>query len=270
MNATPKKIISPELPAALTGFAPVPRKSPREDGWTAPKQKAFIAALAETGSVRRAAREVNMSRVSAYYLRRHPQGAEFKRAWEMALELAMAYLKDLAFERAVEGELEPVWQRGKLVGYRRKFNDRLLMFMLRHYGDGGGRRVTVNYVKSKAVSGSATGGAPADGGKGVAAAESSMVTIRSSGGGAALTNEKTDAAAAQMGEFSGVELDAQAEAEMAKILKECAARREQLGGTTADLNEPFVRLTDRDPLWQGNFEPEGGWIYDVKDAEDVE
>ncbi|MEE9433963.1 MAG: hypothetical protein V3V15_06960 [Sphingorhabdus sp.] len=266
MNATPKKIISPELPAALTGFAPVPRKGDSSKGWSPARQKAFIAALAETGSVRRAAREVNMSRVSAYYLRRHPQGAEFKRAWEMALKLAMNYLKDIAFERAVEGELEPVWQRGKLVGYRRKFNDRLLMFMIRHYGDGGGRRVTVNYVKSKAVSGSASGGARGDDGKGVAAAESSVVTIRSSGGGAALTDGKTDAAAAQMGEFSGVELDAQAEAEMAKILEECAARREQFGGTTADVNEPFVRLADSDPLWQGNFEPEGEWIYDVKDA----
>lgn len=38
----------------LPEFTPVPRK-PRHDGWTPERQKAFIEALADTGSVSRAA-----------------------------------------------------------------------------------------------------------------------------------------------------------------------------------------------------------------------
>src|SRR5205085_11374170 len=41
-------------------FAPVPRKY-RHDGWTPERQKAFIEALADCGSVTRAAAMVNMA-----------------------------------------------------------------------------------------------------------------------------------------------------------------------------------------------------------------
>ncbi|MFC4292160.1 hypothetical protein ACFOWX_07005 [Sphingorhabdus arenilitoris] len=255
------KIISPHLPDNITDFTPVPAGK-RQNGWSPARQKAFIQTLAETGSVTRAARSVNLSAPGAYYLRRHRHGGEFRRAWDQALELAMSYLKDLAFERTVEGELEPVWQKGKLVGYRRKFSNQLLIFMLRHYGEGGSKRVTVNYLKSSAGSSNAADGASAK-----ASAETSIVTLRSSGP-AAVTSEKTEASAAQLQQFSGVTLDAQAEAEIAEILRECAERRAEYGGTTADLNEAFVRISDSDPYWQGNFEPPGGWIYNVEYAEE--
>ena len=39
-----------------------------DDGWTPERQKAFIAALADTGSVKRAAFHVNMSPEGAYYI----------------------------------------------------------------------------------------------------------------------------------------------------------------------------------------------------------
>ncbi len=268
MTSAPKKIVSPQLPENITEFAPVPRKGDTSKGWSPARQKAFIQSLAETGSVKRAAAEVNMSHVSAYYLRRHPQGDEFKRAWDLALEFSLSYLKDIAFERAIEGELEPVWQRGKLVGYKRKFNDRLLMFLLRQYGSGrDGRRVTVNYVKSSASAGAATDGAPDRSGKSAAAAESSVVTVRSSQDAPALPGKATEAASGPLMEFEGAALDAQARAEMAQVIADCEKRRAEFGGTTADVNEAFVHLKDSDPYWQGNFEPEGGWIYDVKDVD---
>ncbi len=262
MSDSSKKIIADHLPTNITEFAPVPCKQ-RENGWSPARQKAFIQTLAETGSVTRAAKSVNLTAPGAYYLRRHPKGGEFRKAWEAALEMAMGYLKDLAFERTIEGQLEPVWQRGKLVGYKRKFSDQLLIFMLRHYGDGGSKRVTVNYVKSSAqsVSGNPTGASGA-------VAQSSVVTMRSDGGPTKLTSKQTESAAAQLAGFSGIELDERAEAEIAEILNECAARQEDLGGTTADVSEPFVRLSGNDPYWQGNFEPEGGWIYDVKGDEE--
>ncbi len=58
---------------------------PRHDGWTPARQNAFIGALADTGSVSRAARYVNMSPEGAYYLRRRPGAEGFRRAWEAAL-----------------------------------------------------------------------------------------------------------------------------------------------------------------------------------------
>jgi hypothetical protein len=48
----------------LPDFAPVPRKY-RHDGWTPERQKAFIEALADTGSVTRAARMVNIAQTNA-------------------------------------------------------------------------------------------------------------------------------------------------------------------------------------------------------------
>src|SRR5688500_13122689 len=92
--------------AALPDFAPVPRK-PRHDGWTPERQKAFVEALADTGSVSRAAAMVNMSPEGAYYLRRQPGADGFRRAWEAALDYGVARMKDIAFERAVEGTLVP-------------------------------------------------------------------------------------------------------------------------------------------------------------------
>ena len=49
----------PEIAASLE-FEPVPRKLGRDGGWTAEAQRAFIAALAATGSPRRAAAAIDM------------------------------------------------------------------------------------------------------------------------------------------------------------------------------------------------------------------
>ncbi len=118
----------PPLPA----FEPVPRK-PRHDGWTPARQVAFIEALADTGSVSTAAAQVNMTTVGAYQLRRQPGAEGFARAWEAALDMDVLRLKDEAFDRALNGQLVPIIAGGKLLGYRRRRNDRLIMFILRHY-----------------------------------------------------------------------------------------------------------------------------------------
>ncbi len=92
----------------LTSFTPVPRRY-RHDGWTPERQKAFIAALAETGCVDRAARRVNIAQTNCYELRRAPGAEGFRRAWDAALDFAVPKLKDVAFQRAIEGELVPVF-----------------------------------------------------------------------------------------------------------------------------------------------------------------
>src|SRR5690349_16262460 len=141
--------------AARLEFTPVPRRY-RHDGWTPERQVAFIHALADTGCVDRAARMVNMAQTNCYALKRAPGAESFRRAWDAALDCGLGRMKDIAFERAIEGELIPVFSQGKLMGYRRKRNDALLMFCLRHYGqDASGKRVTVNYFSTRASAGAA-------------------------------------------------------------------------------------------------------------------
>lgn len=122
-------------------FEPVPRKY-RYDGWTAERQRAFIAALAETGSVKAAAKRINMSYEGAYHLRRQPGADGFRAAWLAALDHGVQRLADIAVERAIEGVPVPIHWRGEQIGEKRRYNDRLLMFVLRHhltdrYGGGG-------------------------------------------------------------------------------------------------------------------------------------
>lgn len=116
----------------LPDFTPVPRKY-RYDGWTDERQRAFIDALADTGSVKAACRRINMSQVSAYYLRRQPGAEGFRAAWTAALDFGVQSLVDIAIERAREGVPVPVFYRGEQVGERRRYNDRLLMFILKHH-----------------------------------------------------------------------------------------------------------------------------------------
>jgi hypothetical protein len=115
----------------LLDFAPVPRR-PRSDGWTHARQRAFIAALAETGSVSNAAKAVNMSAEGAYYLRRQPGADEFRAAWESALDHGGEIVDGAALERSVHGVAVPIFHAGKQVGERRMFNERLTMFLLQH------------------------------------------------------------------------------------------------------------------------------------------
>lgn len=112
-------------------WIPVKRK-PRVDGWSAEKQRLFIATLADTGSVTLAAKSVGMSVKSAYALRRAPDAEGFDRAWRSAIRQAMSRLIDVCMERALEGTEEPVHDRdGQVVGHRIRHHDRMAMFLLR-------------------------------------------------------------------------------------------------------------------------------------------
>ena len=116
----------------IPDFAPVPSQTNRRDGWTEQRQRAFIEALADTGSVEAACKAVNMSTVGAYRIRRLPEGESFRAAWDTAMDLGVRRLEDVAMERALNGVEEPFYAYGNLVGTRKRYNDRLLMFMLRN------------------------------------------------------------------------------------------------------------------------------------------
>jgi hypothetical protein len=259
-----RKADAPPIP----DFAPVPRQTYRHDGWTPERQRAFIGALADTGCVSRAARMVNMAQANCYTLRRSPGAEEFRRAWDAALDCGLAQLKDIAFERAIEGELIPVFANGKHMGFRRKRNDALLMFCLRHYGkDASGKRTTINYFSSRASAGAAADGS----GNAAAGAEASATTVttvitgNASGEDAAARQDK---AAASIEQFAGVTLDDEAKAEIMAALESCAAREQALeaayeqhpnaGFALAaedDLSESFLPLPQGAREWQGTYEP---------------
>jgi hypothetical protein len=121
------------VPASeLPPFTPVPRTCQRHDGWTPERQARFIEVLADTGSVQAACKAVDMSQPGAYQLRRQPGAESFRAAWQAALDLGVQRIEDVAMDRALNGVAEPLYSYGKLIGTRTKYNDRLLMFMLRN------------------------------------------------------------------------------------------------------------------------------------------
>ena len=113
-------------------FTPVPRQRIRHDGWSADKQNAFIEALAQYGIVRAAAEKVGMHPASAYKLREADGAESFAAAWDKALKTGMAQLVDIAMDRAIHGVAVPHFYKGEQVGERRWFDNKLLMFMMRH------------------------------------------------------------------------------------------------------------------------------------------
>jgi hypothetical protein len=288
MTDQPLPVPSPDLPSDLLDFAPVPRRY-RHDGWTPERQRAFIGALAVTGCVDRAARMVNIAQTNCYELRRAPGAEGFRRAWDAALDFAVPKLKDIAFQRAIEGELVPVFSGGKLMGFRRKYNDKLLMFCLRHYGqDASGRRTTINYFSTRASAGAVAGpeeneGPSTGSGRtavgrtavgrtavGGAHAEASATTVRTVITGPAANDPagaRGNEAAATINAFEGVPLDAEAQAAIAAALEACAARARDSdlaydkGGDAAveaaadDPEVPFVRADLVQAVAVGALEP---------------
>lgn len=108
-----------------------PARRERADGWTPDVQARFVELLADSGSVTHACKAVGRSRVSAYKLRRDPTAREFARAWDEAMASTVTLLAETALDRAVNGQEEQVYHKGRMVGFRIRFDNRLLMAMLR-------------------------------------------------------------------------------------------------------------------------------------------
>jgi len=70
----------------ILDFEPVPRRA-RADGWKPEHQRAFIAALAITGSPRQAARAIGKHEFGAQQLRSARGGRSFAKAWEAAEDI---------------------------------------------------------------------------------------------------------------------------------------------------------------------------------------
>jgi len=82
----------PSVPTAIAR-PPHPRE-PARSQWTPARQRIFLAALLECGSVARAARAAGMSRSSAQRLRQRFAGTPFDRAWDQALAVHARRMAD--------------------------------------------------------------------------------------------------------------------------------------------------------------------------------
>jgi hypothetical protein len=126
--------VSPATHPDQYDWLPVPRDRRRLDGWTPMKQREFIGAIADLGSVKAAAKSVRMSEESAYRLRRAPGGEAFARAWTLAIDEARHRVLEHALDRVTQGdEIEVRNRDGYITGYTRRYSDRLTMFLLRGY-----------------------------------------------------------------------------------------------------------------------------------------
>ena len=91
----------------ILNFEPVPRKA-RSNGWKPEHQRAFIAALALTGSPYQAARAIGKHPFGAETLRKARGGRPFAHAWDAALDIArereMERLRENLSELATDTE----------------------------------------------------------------------------------------------------------------------------------------------------------------------
>lgn len=118
----------PPVPATPFDGVPLDDSRKRLAGWSAERQRLFLCNLAETGSVHLAAAAARLSARSAYRLR--ARSPAFAAAWDVADQLAVGRLSAIAFDRAISGRIEQVWQEGVLVAEKRVPSDRLLMWLL--------------------------------------------------------------------------------------------------------------------------------------------
>ena len=105
----------------------------RRDGWTVPKQAAFLQMLASTGSISEACASVGMSAESARRLRNHPGAGAFAEAWAQAIMVCVDDARQHAFDRALNGVATPVFRKGEYLGEKTVHSERMLMFVLRNY-----------------------------------------------------------------------------------------------------------------------------------------
>ena len=120
--------LAPPLPATPFDGVPLEDSRNRLAGWSADRQRLFLTHLAETGSVHLACGAARLSARGAYRLR--ARSPAFARGWDMAQRLSVGRLSAVAFDRALNGRLEQVYESGELVAERRVPNDRMLMWLL--------------------------------------------------------------------------------------------------------------------------------------------
>jgi hypothetical protein len=119
-----------EVAVEVGRVAPLPAQRRRSTPAVSAKARAgFLEALSAGWSVTHAAQRAGTVRQRFYELRESDE--EFGAAWDEALAQGTEALEDEARRRAVDGWEEPIYQRGELVGHVRKYDSKLLEFLLK-------------------------------------------------------------------------------------------------------------------------------------------
>lgn len=107
------------LPAIIPSATPVPQQFTRE------QQIEFLEALSNWGNVSAATRRAQVSRATAYRMRR--ACSDFARLWDAALLLARPQVEAVLADRALNGVEEKVFYHGEEVARRTRYDARLLL-----------------------------------------------------------------------------------------------------------------------------------------------
>ena len=105
-------------------------RATRVDGWTPERIRKFLEYLAECGVVEDAARAVEMTGRSAYYLRSRTTNRAFHIAWTAAEYIARNRLIGDLMSRAIHGCREVIIRNGEVWGERHRYDNRHSMAML--------------------------------------------------------------------------------------------------------------------------------------------
>ncbi|WJY17917.1 hypothetical protein QQS45_09790 [Alteriqipengyuania flavescens] len=116
----------------LLAFAPFLHKAPRSNSITPDRQRRFVAALAATGIVGKAARSIGKSTEALYRLKHLPGAEGFSAAWDAAVLRGLQRIDDCAIERALTGTRTPIVSGGEILGWWDKPDNTLLRFLLQH------------------------------------------------------------------------------------------------------------------------------------------
>lgn len=98
---------------------------PRRAVW----KKPFLEVLRRTANVTLAARQIGISKVTAYNARHKSE--KFAAEWDEAIDQAVDLLEAEARRRALSGVEEPIFHNGQQVGAKRRFSDTLMIFLLK-------------------------------------------------------------------------------------------------------------------------------------------
>lgn len=91
--------------------------------------EAFLAAYRELGGIRAASKVSNVSTTAHYrWLRTNEQ---YAKDFAEAQRASSAVLEEEARRRAMKGTREPIYFKSECVGYKRRFSDTLLIFLLK-------------------------------------------------------------------------------------------------------------------------------------------
>lgn len=115
----------------------------------------FLNYYIQTGTISKAAKKAKISRQTHYDWLKNDKTGEYHKAFKIAEEMAADLLEEEAWRRAVNGDLQVVYYKGKEIGRRRVYSDPLLALLLKgrkpQYKENAEVKTTINIDASDAI-----------------------------------------------------------------------------------------------------------------------